>query len=164
MAEEKLKSIPDFPPYKYLVDYNLSNIALNNSQYEKALAYYISVINSNTIQTNDRLKKIYHNVGVCYLHLKNYHASEKFLMKELEISQNEKDTSGVIYAKLDLGNLFYQQYQDDKAIFLFKEAYDLARLFHDIRLKQLASQNMAIVEKNRKHYKESVTYYTQYIR
>ncbi|WP_346882195.1 tetratricopeptide repeat-containing sensor histidine kinase [uncultured Algibacter sp.] len=164
LAQEKLKSTPNTFPYKYLVNYNLGNIALNNSEYDKALAYYISVINSDKVQSNGRLKRIYHNIGICYLHLKKYDTAKEFLLKELNIAQNEKDTLSIIYSKLDLGNLFYQQYKDSLAISYFKEAYNLAVLFPDIESKQTTAQNLAIAEKNRKHYKASTTYYAEYVK
>ncbi|WP_298547850.1 ATP-binding protein [uncultured Aquimarina sp.] len=164
IALEKLESIPNSFPYKYLVDYNLASISLENREYNKALNYYNSVIKSNRIQSTNKLKRAYHNIGLCYLHLKKYPESEKFLLKELKISQNEKDTLSIIYAKLDLGNLFYEQYKDTEAIQYFEEAYHVAQLFSNITAKQNTAQNMAVVEKNRKRYKESVDYYTEYIK
>ena len=164
LADKKLKQIPGDFEYQYLVHYNRGNIALNRKHYNKALTYYTLSLNSNKVQSNDRLKRIYHNIGVCHLHLKNYDASEKFLLKELNISQKEKDTLSTIYSKLDLANLFYEQYKDDIAIKYFKEAYELAALFSDIRAKQITSENLAIVEKNRKHYEESTFYYAEYVK
>ena len=164
LAQKKLKNIPSTFPYQYLVDYNLGNIALNTKQYKKALEYFSSTINSNNIQSINILQRVYHNIGVCHLHLKNYASAEKFLFKELDIASKEKDTLSIIYSKLDLGNLYYEQYKDEIAISYFKEAYQLATLFSDIKTKQITSQNLAIVEKNRKRYKESTTYYTEYIK
>ncbi|GAA3630645.1 tetratricopeptide repeat-containing sensor histidine kinase [Flavivirga jejuensis] len=162
IAQKKLKTISSTFPYKYLVDYNLANIALNNNKYEEALHHYNVVINYNKIQSSHTLKRMYHNVGICYLHLKKYPESEKFLLKELSIAQNTKDTLSAIYAKLDLGNLYYQQYKDNKAISYFNKAYTLAKLFSNIEAKQATAKNMAVVEKNRKHYKKSVDYYIEY--
>jgi signal transduction histidine kinase len=164
LAKKKLKNIPKNFKYQYLVNYNLGNIALNTKQYREALNYYTSTINSNKVHSKNRLKRVYHNIGVCHLHLKNYASAEKFLFKELDIASKEKDTLSIIYSKLDLGNLYYEQYKDEIAISYFKEAYQLAILFSDIKTKQITSQNLAIVEKNRKRYKESTTYYTEYIK
>ncbi|NQX85754.1 MAG: tetratricopeptide repeat-containing sensor histidine kinase [Flavobacteriaceae bacterium] len=164
LAKKKLKNIPKSFNYQYLVNYNLGNIALNTKQYKTALDYYTSTLNSNKVQSKNRLKRIYHNIGVCYLHLKDYNLSGKFLLKELDISQNEKDTLSIIYSKLDLANLFYEQYKDNIAISYFKEAYQLATLFTDIKAKQVTAKNLAVVEKNRKRYRESTKYYEEYNR
>ena len=164
IALKKLESIPSAFSFKHLVDYNLGSIALENSAFSKAISHYNSALNSNMIKSNHKLKILYHNIGICYLHLKKYNESELFLLKELDIAQKTKDTLSTIYAKLDLGNLFYQQYKDDKAIPYFEQAYAHAQLFSNARAKQNTAQNMAVVEKNRNRYKESVRYYTEYIR
>jgi signal transduction histidine kinase len=164
IAKNKLENIPNDFKYQYLVDYNFGNIALNTKQYREALIFFTSTLNSNKVQSKKRLKRIYHNIGVCHLHLKDYFSSEKFLLKELEISQNEKDTLSIIYSKLDLGNLNYEQYKDEIAIPYFKESYQLATLYTDIKAKQTTANNLAIVEKNRKRYKESTNYYTEYVK
>lgn len=164
IASKRLKSIsPDFT-FKYLVDYNLGSISLENQQFKEAISYYTSVLNSNKVKSDHKLKIVYHNIGICYLHLKKYAESESFLLKELSIAEKTKDSLSIIYSKLDLGNLFYQQYKDDIAIPYFKEAYEDAKQYSNIRAKQNTAQNMAVVEKNRKRYKESVDYYREYIR
>lgn len=162
LAKKELERIPKTFKYSYLVDYNLASIALQNKAYHEALNYYISISNSNRILSKHKLKVLYHNTGLCYLHLKKYSESEKYLLKELEISQKDSDTLSVIHAKLELGNLFYEQYKDNKAISYYKEAYNLAQLFSNIPAKQNTAINMAIIEKNRKHYKESVDYYIEF--
>ncbi|WP_431197053.1 sensor histidine kinase [Tenacibaculum mesophilum] len=63
---------------------------------------------------------------------------------------------------MDLANVYYHQYLDDDAIPLFKEAYDLAKVFSDVELKQHTAKNMAVIEKNRKNYQKSVEYYIEY--
>ena len=164
LAKKKLKNISRNFKYQYLVDYNLGNIALNNKQYQEALAFYNAVLQSKKVKSGDRLKRIYHNLGVCYLHLEDYVASEKFLLKELEASQNTNDTLSIIYSTLDLANLYYVQHKDEVAISFYKEAYQLAVLLSDINAKKVTAQNLAVVEKNRNRYKESTLYYTEYVK
>jgi signal transduction histidine kinase len=65
---------------------------------------------------------------------------------------------------MELANVYYNQYLDNEAIPLFKEAYDLAKIYSDIELKHNTSKNMAIVERNRKHYKKSVGYFDEYVK
>lgn len=158
LAEEKLKIITNTFPYKHLVDYQLGNVFLDKNDYKNALRYYNSAIESGKLTSNKRLKRIYHNIGACYLLLKEYDNSQRFLLMELDLSQSDNDSIGIIYSKLGLGNLFYEQYNDDLAIRYFKQAYDLATLFTDTEAKQITAKNMAVVENNRKRYKESVGY------
>lgn len=164
ISREKLNRIPDTFKYKYLVDFNLANVELKDKNFKKALAYYKSALESGKTKSNFKLKRIYHNIGVCHFHLKNYIASEEFLLKEFQIIQKDKDTLDIIYNKIELGNLFYLQYKDDQAIPYFKEAYEFAKAYKDLNVKEFTSKNMAVVEKNRKHYKESVEYYEEYVK
>ena len=162
IARKKLKEITNDFSFRYLVNLNLGSIHLDEGQFKDALEYSLLTLESDKIQDNYLLKGLYHNIGVCYLHLKRYNESEKFLLKELFIAEKEKDTFSIVGAKMDLGNLFYEQYKDDIAIDYFEQSYQLAKKFKDIELRKFTSKNMAVVEKNRKRFKESIDYYTEY--
>ncbi len=164
LAQNELERISTSFKYKYLVDNRLGQISLHKKKYNKALNYYNAVLQTNKMKSKQKLKVLFHNIGLCHLHLKQYDQSETFLLKELGIAERDNDTLGIICAKVDIGNLFYEQYKDEKAITYFKSAYNLAQLFSSIKLKQNTAQNMAIVEKNRQHYKESVDYYNESIK
>ncbi len=164
LAKARLDDISDSFPYKYLVDFDLGVIAQERSEFEKAIIYFKSSLNSTQIHETNKKKMIFHNLGICHLHLEEYKESEYFLLKELNTSKKDSDTLSIIYAKLDLGNLFYVQYRDNIAITYFKEAYELAKKFNNLKAKQVTAQNMAVVEKNRAQYKESVLYYEEYTR
>jgi len=161
IAQEKLEAISVKFKYSHLVKIGLASIALEKSEFKKALGYY-RIINLGEIKSNIKLKKVYHNIGLCHLHLKEYSKAEIYLKKELKLSKKDNDTISSIYAIMDLGNLFYQQYKDAEAITFFKDAYDLAQQSNDLYLKQLTAENMAVVEKNRKRFKESISYYEEY--
>ncbi|UOB18326.1 ATP-binding protein [Abyssalbus ytuae] len=154
----KIDDVSNLKNLKYL---KLGQIYLNLEEYDKAIFNYLKW-EKNNITTEIKLKKnAYHNLGVCYLHKGDYINAKKKFSKELELIK-PTDTLEIISAKIDLANIYYNQYNDEEAIPLFKEAYQLAKNFSNIELKQLTANNMAVVEKNRKNYEESVNYYIEY--
>lgn len=150
----------DFIELKLL---KLADIYLYTKLYDKSIENYKNweKLNSNT--DFNLKKKAYHNLGLCYIHKKEYSKAKENFNKELSFIKMN-DTLALGRAKMDLANVYYNQYLDNDAISLFKEAYDLAKVFSDLELKQLTAHNMAVVEENRKHYKESVIYYKEYDR
>lgn len=145
---------------KYL---KLGGIYLHTKRYDKALDNF-KLWEGNNLKTDTLLMKFaYHDIGLCYIHKKSYLKAKEYFDKEFSLIK-EIDTASIIKAKMDLANVYYNQYLDDDAIPLFLESYNLANEFSDVELKQNSSLNMAVVERNRKHYKESVEYYREFIR
>ncbi|WP_408039629.1 tetratricopeptide repeat-containing sensor histidine kinase [Tenacibaculum amylolyticum] len=132
-------------------------------QFDKAIIYYSEweKLSSNTDLKSK--KNAYHNFALCYIHTRKYNKAKEYFNKGLALIELN-DTLTLIKAKMNLANIYYNQYLDDDAIPLFEEAYNLAKSCSDVDLKQYTAQNMAVVERNRKRYKESVTYYREFIK
>lgn len=144
-----------------LKESKLGMIYLNMKDYDKSIKHYLNWEKINSKTKKSLKKNAYHNIGLSYVHKKEYSKAKEYFTKELSLIE-QKDTAAVIRTKMDLANVYYHQYLDDDAIPLFKEAYDLAKLFSDLELKQNSAKNMAVVEKNRKNYQKSVEYYMEY--
>ena len=162
-ALTSLAEISDSGNYLNLKRLKSARTYLSLKDYENSLKNYLEWEKSKERTKFSRRKQAYHNIGLSYLHKKEYSKAKEYFLKELSLIE-QKDTAAVIRAKMDLANVYYNQYLDDEAIPLFVEAYDLAKLFSDLELKQLTSENMAYVEKNRKKYKESVSHYIETIK
>ncbi len=160
-ALESISSISN-NNYYVLKEFKLGRIYINLKKYNKAIYHYKRWEGYN--DSDLRFKKDgYHNLGLSYIHLKKYDKAKQYFNKELSLI-NKKDTLELVTVKMDLANVYYGQYMDDKAIPLFIESYELAKIFSSIKLKQNSAQNMAVVERNRKRYKESVGYYREFIK
>lgn len=140
----------------------LGQIHLLLKEYNIAIQYY-SRWDFQSSKDNALKRNVFHNIGLCYLHIKKYEKSKYFFKKEFSLI-SKKDTLELVSYKMDLANVYYDQYLDNEAIPLFKEAYSLSKVFSDVELKQNAARNMAVVERNRKNYKESVGYYSELIK
>ncbi|CAM1353923.1 ATP-binding protein [Tenacibaculum halocynthiae] len=156
-----ISEISDGGNYLNLKRLKIARIYLSLKNYDKSLYYYLEWEKFKERTKKSRGKGAYHNIGLCYIHKKKYAKAKEYFKKEFTLIP-PKDTLALVRAKMDLANVYYNQYLDDEAIPLFEEAYTLAKSFSDIELKQYTAKNMAVVEKNRKRYKESVGYYIEY--
>jgi signal transduction histidine kinase len=68
----------------------------------------------------------------------------------------------LIHSYTELGSVYYEQYQDEKAIMYFEKAYNLSKKYGSIELKLSAAHNMAVVEENRKRFDIALTYRKEY--
>jgi len=162
-ALNNINNISENSNLKNLKNIKLGEVYLRLKDYEKAIISYTQWENNSKIEETDfkMLKKVYHNLGASYVHIKKFVKARKYFDKEIELI-DKKDTLSIIKAKNDLANVYYNQYLDDEAIALFKEAYSLAKAFSSIEMKEATADNMAIVEKNRKNFKESIKYYLEH--
>ncbi|CAM1334592.1 ATP-binding protein [Tenacibaculum aestuariivivum] len=160
-ASASLALISNDQNYEPKKTYLLGSVYLNLKEYDKAITNFEKWETNTAIASIDEKKAMHHNLGLCYLGKKEFEKATLFFNKELSLIK-KSDTLFMIRTKIDLANVYYLQYLDKQAIPLFKEAYDLAKIFSDIKLKQLTAQNMAAVERNRKRYKESVAYYLEH--
>ncbi|MDO6676662.1 ATP-binding protein [Tenacibaculum sp. 1_MG-2023] len=156
---QNLNLIADNKDYTLEKQILRGNIYLKLKKYDESIFFYQKALDEKPETL--RKKNIYHNLGINFLQKKDFFKANEYFNKELNLIQ-AIDTAALISAKMDLANVYYNQYLDDKAIPLFKEAYDLSKFYSDIRLKQNSARNMAVVEKNRKNYQKSIEYYMEY--
>ncbi|WP_442266694.1 tetratricopeptide repeat-containing sensor histidine kinase [Tenacibaculum sp. ZS6-P6] len=161
-ALNNFDNISNQSDFKNLKNLKLGWLHLNLKDYKKSIEYYLDWENNIESTTDSIIRSnAFHDIGVCYIHMKDYNKAKKYFDKEIFLL-DKKDKSSLIRTKIDLANIYYQQYLDNEAIPLFEDAYKMAKSFSDLDLKQLTAQNMAVIERNRKRYKESVEYYQEY--
>lgn len=162
-ALSSFKLISDDSFIRNLKYFQLGRVYLSLKSFDKSIENLL-IWEDNSADFSDHLKQIgFHNLALSFLHKKKYKKAKKYFNKELK-QLGVNDTLALIRTKMDLANVYYNQYLDDEAIPLFEEAYILAKSFTDIELKQYTSKNMAVVERNRKRYKESVGYYREFMK
>lgn len=152
----------DFEFYT-MVRFNKAGIFLSWEKYESALSLFKSI--DTTDQKGIRtipIDALFHNIGDCYLYLGDYEKAEKYLLIAIQKILEAKNNSVLIGSYMDLANVYYEQYQDEKAIVYFEEAYKLSKTYGSIELKMKAAQNMAVVEENRKRYDHALVYRKEY--
>ncbi|MDH7447653.1 tetratricopeptide repeat-containing sensor histidine kinase [Aquimarina sp. 2201CG14-23] len=162
-ARESFDKVSDTFLFNHLKNLSIANIHLYQKEYKEALVYYKEWESVQFEKDEDiNTKEIYHNMGLCYLHLSDHSEATKYLFKERDLAIKDKDTLSIIYATMDIANVYYEQYLDSKAIPLFEEAYTLSKTTSDFKIKESAALNMAVVEENKKNFKESIRYRKEY--
>ncbi len=162
-ALKNISNISNENDYETLKQQKLGRIYFSFKNYDKAIYHYKKWEILSFISKKKLKKSAYHNLGLLYVHKKEYHKAKEYFTKELSLMKLN-DTLALIRYKMDLANVYYNQYLDDEAISLFKESYDLAKNFSDLTLKQNSSENMAYVEKGRKKFDKSVEYFIETIK
>lgn len=152
-----------FPLYPIVISQQ-ANLALLKGEYEKSLNLFLLLKKKNVSSYGLIESSIDHNIGINYLHLEKYEASEKYLLKSLDAQLIAADTNMIVGTYMDLANLYYTQYKDDQAIPYFQKAYDLASKTQNYTLRQNAALNMSVVEENRKEFEKSIQYRKEYDR
>lgn len=148
----------DFEFYT-MIQFNKGSIFLSKQDYNRALELFKSIDTSDQKEMKTiRIDALFHNTGVCYLHLGDYVQSEKYIQRAIQKIRERKDNMALITSYMDLGGVYYEQYQDEKAIAYFEKAYLLSKKYGSIELKLSAAHNMAVVEENRKRFDSALAY------
>ncbi|GEM_PF-5261297 len=79
---------------RQLVKLNYANELNKNTQFEKALVLYKSILKDTSI-SNERSARVNNNIGAIYLKQKNYHVAEEYLIKAKHLRLLSNDTLGV---------------------------------------------------------------------
>lgn len=149
--------------FYYKVRLYLGEIALEENDYEGAVRYFKEIEKLPETGTYDfKRGVVYHNLGLCYLHLKKFEEADAYLSKGFKVLQAEKDTVSLIGSYMNIANLYYEQYKDDLAIPYFEKAYHLSKKIKDVELKQNTALNMAVVAENSKNFPQALVYRKEY--
>lgn len=143
--------------------HKLSNIYLLKENYKEVVSLLEEWKNEMVSMNYTRYTSIsIHNLGIAYLHLKDYQKAEENLLKSHQMNEVIHDTNGLAYSCLDLANLYYTQYKDHLALVYFKQGLAYAKKGDDLYVLQNAYLNMSVFEENRKAYKASLEYRKMY--
>jgi K+-sensing histidine kinase KdpD len=137
----------------------LGDVSIELKEFKKAIYYFKEV--EKLPHTNNqayKIDEIYVNLGISYLHLKQFNKAEEYLFKSNDLKKKEVDTLAQIILNTNIANLYYEQYKDKQAIIYFKKAYILSKNWRDFARKINTSENMSVVEENRGNFKLALTY------
>lgn len=162
-AKKEFLHLPNSFIFNHKVQLILGSIALEQSQFNEAISYFNEALNSTEINKPYFEKSsIVHNLGLSYLHSKQFDKAETYLNESVILHEKLNDTLELIGAYGDLANLYYVQYKDDLAIPYFIKAYQLAQNVNDFEIKSNTTINMAVVEENRNNLPKALDYRKEY--
>lgn len=156
--KEFAKISSDFKFYTHVNIY-MGEIALELGEFQKAIDYFKIIEKSDDQKLLSVVKgNIEHNLGICYLHLKQYDKAKSYLLQSIEAPEIKNDTLKLIRFYGGMANLYYEQYKDELAIPYYKKAYQLSKSTDDYTIRQNTALNMAVVEENRKNFSKALQY------
>jgi len=162
-AEKEFLSIPKSFVFDYKVKIQLGGIYLALDENRKALRYYKEVEKYHLEKLNYQLlSTMYNNIGLCYLHEKEFDKAEFYLLKNQELTSVKKDTFALLYSYESVANLYYEQNKIFNAKVYFEKAYQLALKTKDFNFKKTAAGNMAEIEADYKNYSKALDYRLEY--
>jgi|GEM_PF-432292 len=146
-----------------MIQFNKGSIFLSLEKYDEALNLFKSIDTSDQKRIKTiRIDALFHNTGVCYFHLSDYEQSEKYLLRAIHKIQESGNNTALVASYMDLANVYYEQYLDEKAIAYFEKAYLLSKKYGSTELKRNAANSMAVVEENRKRFDLALKYRKEY--
>jgi signal transduction histidine kinase len=142
---------------------NMGEAYLEQGNYEKALSYLTNwqklfLANADFVST----KNYYHNKALCLFHMNKYPEAEALFLKNIELEIKNKDSLGLAISYMNLANLYYNQFLDNKAIPYFQKSLVCAQAAGDLTILKNAYLNAAVVDENRKLFPSALVYRKQY--
>ena len=141
-------------------------IKLEQRKFKQAILSYrnaLGVIEKDAM-VGVRKATIENNIGLCYLHLKQFEKADTYLSKSIEGLEKKGDTVKLISSYGNIATMYYDQLLDEKAIPYFKKAYELSKQSKSFVHKRKTAKNMAVVEENRKDFVKALGYRKEYER
>ncbi|KIA99332.1 histidine kinase [Flavobacterium sp. KMS] len=162
-AKKEFNKVSNNFQFNYKVKNNLGEIALSQNEFRSALQYFEGILKLSNVSTYDLgVSTVLHNIGLCYLHLKEFDKAEEHLFKGARLQETEKDTLLLVGSYMDIATLYYEQYKDSQAIPYFEKGYHLSKKVKSFGIKKTAAMNMAVVEENRKNFPLALIYRKEY--
>lgn len=158
-AKKEFQTISKTFEFQKSITNILGQISLEQSEFKKAIDYFKEFENIPDSNYFDIKKSfINHNLGVCYLQLRNFNEAEIYLLKSTKLQESERDTIALVGAYGDIATMYYEQYKDNLAIPFFEKAYEFSKKVKRYDLKKIATKNMSVVEENRKNFEKALVY------
>jgi signal transduction histidine kinase len=157
-AEKEFRCISPKFLFYYRVKLQFGNIALASHNYTQALSYYKEIESLDPGKHDLKQSAVYHNIGICYLYLRDYQKAENYLFKSAGLQEQQKDSSLFIGTIMDIASLYAEQHKDKLAISYFEKTYRLSLNMKDNELKYFAARNISVIEENRNNFPLALAY------
>lgn len=142
---------------------NIAEINLELRHFSAALLYFSKWENHFLPLADPQVRKsVCHNKGLCFFHMGQFKEAEKYLLQSMDMEKQLGDTTGLAISSMDIGNLYYEQYLDNKAIPYFEAGLRFALKSGDLTVRRNAYRNMAVVEENRNRHHAALLYRKHY--
>jgi len=151
----------DDPSLKQFLTKSLGDILYKQKQYDSAQFYYQQSFDVQVKQSRYLKSEIYENLAYISMIDKNLRKANTVYHKVLNIYKNNEDSMAMARTYSNLGNLFFEQYEDLKAKQYFDSAYVIAKPLKDLKLQGLITYNLYLTNEILKNKDIALKYYKE---
>lgn len=141
---------------------SLGDLYYKNRIYDSIHTYYKKAFEVPIPQSRYLKSEIYENLAFIAVSNKKFKDAEISYQKILNIYKKPFDSIPVARTYSNLGNLYYEQYQDQKAKQYFDSAYVTSKTLKDLELRRSITYNLYLVNEVLKRSPEAVKYLKEY--
>lgn len=147
---------------KQFVYKSLGILYLKNKDYDSASIYFEKALIVPLKQSYYFKNEIYENQALIFSSINKYDQAEQLYHKVLKTYQNNQDSIQIARMYSNLGNLYFEQYKDQKAKHYLDSAYNMSKPLKDLRLKSSITYNLYLVSEVLKEQQKAINYLKEY--
>jgi signal transduction histidine kinase len=137
---------------------SVGDVFYYKKEYDVASVYYQKAFDIKTDQSHFFTNEILENQGFIALSKEEYPKAEAYYTDILKRYQKRYDTLPIARTYSNLGNLYFEQYEDQKARKYFDSAYVYSRTIKDLKLKSSIAYNLYLISEVLKKHEEAIHY------
>ncbi|WP_420573789.1 tetratricopeptide repeat-containing sensor histidine kinase [Kordia sp.] len=147
---------------KQFVYKSLGKLYFDNKQYDSAFIYYNKAIKIEVPKTHFFTIEIDESKAFIYLSKENYKVSDSLYKKVLRLYKLSQDSIQIARNYSNLGNLYFEQYEDNTAKKYFDSAYIFSKPLKDLALKSTIAFNLHLIAEVSKEHEAAIKYFKEY--
>lgn len=141
---------------------NLGDLYHTKNQFDSAQFYYRKAFTIPIEQSQYFTTEIHENLAYIELIKKNYPKAEESYQKILNVYKKVKDSNAIARTFSNIGNLFYEQFQDQEANSYFDSAYAAIKTSNNLQLKSQIIYNLYLTNEVLKNKDIAINYFKEY--
>ena len=141
---------------------SLGELYYKKKAYDSAIFYFQKAL-ALTVERGCYFEnEIQENLAFIMLSKKRFKKAETLYKALLDAYKEHHDSIPITRTYSNLGNLYFEQYEDEKAKRYFDSAYHISRPLHDMQLKRKIAYNLYLVSEALQQPQEALGYFKEY--
>lgn len=145
---------------------DIANLFFELEKYDDALQCYLYLQGEECGTTDVVLQgAIYNNIARCYANMESHDFTKatSYYEQSLSLYKSINDSLNIATVYLNLGDLYFEQYQDNLAVVQFKKALDYAQISEGINIRDDIYFNLSLVMESTGEIDKALLYYKEYV-
>lgn len=147
---------------KQFVYKSLGKLYFDNQKYDSALVFFDKAAEIPLQQTHYFKTEIFEIKAFIYVSKENYKLADSLYRKVLKRYKNNQDSIQIARNYSNLGNLYFEQYNDKLALKYFDSAYKFSKPLKALELRSTIAYNMHVIFELSKEHETAIKYLKEY--